>query len=334
MATDEMRMRVATSRQIGVTDPAEDAINDEGLNGRVLVVEDDATTADRITATLSLQHTVSVAADPQDALFRAADGKFDLMIVSLDLQNFDALRLVGQIRSLERTRYLPILLVTNVEQKARLLRGLDLGANDYLLRTADRNEIIARVKTQIRRRRFIERLRENVQHSMELAIFDPLTSLYNRRYMESHSISLVERAAERGKPVSILIVDIDHFKSINDSYGHCAGDDVLREFADRLRSCVRGIDLACRFGGEEFVVVMPDTDSGIASKVAERIRRRIAGEPFTVDRGTRTIDVTISVGLASRHNQNDTSATILQRADQALYRAKGSGRNRVVSDAA
>ncbi len=334
MATDEMRMRVATSRQIGVRDPAEDAINDEGLNGRVLVVEDDAPTADRITATLSLQHTVSVAADPQDALFRAAEGKFDLMIVSLDLQNFDALRLVGQIRSLERTRYLPILLVTNVEQKARLLRGLDLGANDYLLRTADRNEIIARVKTQIRRRRFIERLRENVQHSMELAIFDPLTSLYNRRYMESHSISLVERAAERGKPVSILIVDIDHFKSINDSYGHCAGDDVLREFADRLRSCVRGIDLACRFGGEEFVVVMPDTDSGIASKVAERIRRRIAGEPFAVDRGTRTIDVTISVGLASRHNQNDTAATILQRADQALYRAKGSGRNRVVSDAA
>jgi len=334
MATDEMRMRVATSRQIGVPDPAEDTINDQGINGRVLVVEDDVSTVDRITATLSLHHTVVVAADPQDGLFRAAEGKFDLMIVSLELQNFDALRLVGQIRSLERTRYLPILLITNAEQKTRLLRGLDLGANDYLLRMADRNEIIARVKTQVRRRRFIERLRDNVQHSMELAIFDPLTSLYNRRYMESHSISLVERAAEHGKSVSMLIIDIDHFKSINDTYGHSAGDEVLREFADRLRSCVRGIDLACRFGGEEFVVVMPDTDIGVASKVAERIRRRIAGEPFTVDRGARTIDVTISVGLASRHNQNDTAAVILQRADQALYRAKGAGRNRVVSDAA
>jgi two-component system cell cycle response regulator len=334
MATDEMRMRVATSRQIGVPDPAEDAINDQGLNGRILVVEDHAPTADRIAAALARQHTVGISADPQDALFRAAEGNFDLMIVSLDLQNYDALRLVGHIRSLERTRYLPILLVTVAEQKARLLRALDLGANDYLMRNADKNEIVARVKTQVRRRRFTERLRDNVMQSMELAITDPLTGLYNRRYMESHTGLLVGRAVEREKPLSMLVLDIDHFKSVNDGYGHEAGDEVLREFADRLRSCIRGVDLACRLGGEEFVVVMPDTDMGIASRVAERIRRRMAGEPFSIDRGARSIEVTISIGLSGLNGAEDLPDQILKRADEALYRAKRTGRNRVVSDAA
>jgi two-component system cell cycle response regulator len=109
---------------------------------------------------------------------------------------------------------------------------------------------------------------------------------------------------------------------------------VLREFSDRLRSCIRGIDLACRYGGEEFVVVMPDTDLGIANKVAERIRRRIAGEPFPIDRGSRNVEVTISIGLAGRIGPQDSSALIMKRADAALYLAKRNGRNRVVSDAA
>jgi two-component system cell cycle response regulator len=255
-------------------------------------------------------------------------------MVSIDLANHDGLRLVGQIRSLERTRQIPILLIADVAQKARLLRGLDLGANDYLLRAADKNEIVARVRTQVRRRRFNERLRDNVQQSMELAVTDPLTGLYNRRYMETHAESLVARAAARGKPLSVLVIDIDHFKGINDSYGHDAGDDVLREFSERLRSCIRGIDLACRHGGEEFVVVMPDTDLGVANKVAERIRRKIAGEPIAIGRGSQSIEVTISVGLASRIGPQDTAALIMKRADGALYLAKRDGRNRVVADAA
>jgi two-component system cell cycle response regulator len=186
----------------------------------------------------------------------------------------------------------------------------------------------------VRRRRFTERLRDNVQQSMELAVTDPLTGLYNRRYMESHADSLVERAAARGKPLSVLIIDIDHFKAVNDTHGHNAGDDVLREFSDRLRSCIRGIDLACRYGGEEFVVVMPDTDLGVANKVAERIRRRVAAEPFPIERGSRSVEVTISIGLAGRIGPQDKAALIMKRADAALYLAKRNGRNRVVSDAA
>jgi two-component system cell cycle response regulator len=255
-------------------------------------------------------------------------------MVSLELESFDALRLVGQVRTVERTRHLPILLVTEPEKSARLLRGLDLGANDYIVRPIDKNELMARVRTQVRRKRYTEQLRDNVQQSMELAVTDPLTGLFNRRYMERHLGTLVEKSASRGKSLSVLILDIDYFKSINDRFGHDAGDDVLREFADRMRTCVRGIDLACRYGGEEFVVVMPDTDLSVATMVAERIRRRIAGEPFPIHRGERSIEVTISIGIAARNSPNDDATTILKRADEALYRAKRDGRNRVVADAA
>jgi two-component system cell cycle response regulator len=152
--------------------------------------------------------------------------------------------------------------------------------------------------------------------------------------MESHLATLVEQAAGRGKPLTLLVLDIDYFKSINDTHGHDAGDDVLREFAVRVKKSIRGIDLACRYGGEEFVIVMPETDMAVATLVAERIRRRIASEPFAIDNGARAINVTLSIGLAALGSNEDTGASILKRADQALYRAKRDGRNRVVADAA
>jgi two-component system cell cycle response regulator len=151
--------------------------------------------------------------------------------------------------------------------------------------------------------------------------------------METHVGTLVEQALARGKPLTVLILDIDYFKSINDTYGHDAGDDVLREFAIRIRKSIRGIDLACRYGGEEFVVVMPETDLAVATIVAERLRRKIAGERFTIEQGARSVEVTISVGIAGL-GPNDSAASVIKRADQALYRAKREGRNRVVPAAA
>jgi two-component system cell cycle response regulator len=334
MVTDELRMRAVTSSEIGMTDHAFEAAQDTGANARILLVDERRASVDRIQNALSDQHALDVEENPQGALLRAAEGNYDLLLVSLEFQNFDGLRLVGQVRSLERTRHLPILLLTDPGEEARLQRGLELGANDYIQRTADKNEIVARVRSQVRRKRYTERLRDNVQYSMELALTDPLTGLYNRRYMETHVGTLVERSAARGKALSVLILDIDYFKSINDNFGHDTGDDVLREFAERLKASIRGIDLACRFGGEEFVVVMPDTDLGVATLVAERIRRRIAGEPFPIEKGARGIEVTISIGIAARMGPQDNASHMLKRADEALYRAKRDGRNRVVADAA
>jgi two-component system cell cycle response regulator len=167
-----------------------------------------------------------------------------------------------------------------------------------------------------------------------MAVTDGLTGLHNRRYMESHLATLAEQALLRGKSLALMMLDIDYFKSINDSYGHDAGDDVLREFALRIRKTIRGIDLACRYGGEEFVVVMPEADLHVASMVAERLRRAIAGEPFSVHKGAKRIKVTISIGLSILERKGEPVSDALKRADVALYRAKHDGRNRVVAEAA
>ncbi|MEA2905676.1 MAG: two-component system, cell cycle response regulator [Alphaproteobacteria bacterium] len=333
MMTDELRMRAVTSRDIGIESPEREAVADTGQGGRILIVDDRAASSERIAAMLSAAHSVEIEADPNEALFHAAEGNYDLLIVSLGLDNFDGLRLCSQVRSLERTRNVPILAIADAENNTRLVRGLEIGVNDYLTRPIDKNEMMARVRTQVRKKRYTERLRDNVQMSIEMAITDALTGLYNRRYMETHVGTLVEQAISRGKPLTVLVLDIDYFKSVNDSYGHDAGDDVLREFALRIRKSIRGIDLACRYGGEEFVVVMPETDMSVATMVAERLRRRIASEAFAVQQGGRTIEVTISIGIAAL-GRDDNAATVLKRADQALYRAKRDGRNRVVPDAA
>jgi two-component system, cell cycle response regulator len=333
LMTDELRMRALTSRDIGIESPEREAVADMGRNGRILIVDDRAASYERIADMLAGEHSADIEADPNAGLFHAAEGNYDLLIVSLALENFDGLRLCSQVRSLDRTRNVPILAISDAEDGTRLIRGLEIGVNDYLSRPIDRNELLARVRTQIRKKRYAERLRDNVQMSIEMAITDALTGLYNRRYMESHVGSLVEQAASRGKPLTVLVLDIDYFKSINDTHGHDAGDDVLREFALRIRKSIRGIDLACRYGGEEFVVVMPETDLAVATLVAERLRRRIAGEPFPIQQGVRSVEVTISIGIAALGG-GDNAASVLKRADQALYRAKRDGRNRVVPDAA
>jgi two-component system cell cycle response regulator len=333
MVTDELRMRAATSKEIGLQNPECEAVLETGRDGRVLIVDNRANSFGRLAAILSVEHIVDIESNPNEALFRAAQ-RLRPHHVSLAMQDFDGLRLCSQIRSLERTRNIPILAIAEADNTARLARGLEIGVNDFLLRPVDRNELLARVRTQIKKRRYTERLRDNVQTSIELAITDGLTGLSNRRYMETHLRTLVDQSAARNKPITVLVLDIDYFKAINDSYGHDAGDDVLREFALRMRKATRNIDLACRYGGEEFVIVMPETDMAVATVVAERLRRRIATEPFAIQQGARHLEVTISIGIAALSSAGDNAASILKRADQALYRAKRDGRNRVVPDAA
>jgi two-component system cell cycle response regulator len=326
-------MRARTSREVGIESPELETVGDKGLGGRILVVDERLEFASRTASFLSEGHEVHIEMDPSVALFSAAEGNYDLLIISLGLARFDGLRLCSQVRSLERTRNVPVLAIADVENDTKLVRGLEIGVNDYLTRPFDKSELNARVCTQIRKKRYSERLRDNVQMSIEMAITDELTGLHNRRYMESHIGALVEQASARGKPLAVAMLDIDFFKSVNDTYGHDAGDDVLREFANRIRKSIRGIDLACRYGGEEFVLLMPETDLAVATAVSERLRRRIASDPFRVQHGARQVEVTISIGIAAFCG-GDNAATLIKRADQALYRAKRDGRNRVVPEAA
>ncbi|MDK9694848.1 MAG: PleD family two-component system response regulator [Siculibacillus sp.] len=333
MLTDELRMRSNVGRDMGLEDAFDPLLFSQELRGNVLVVDDRRSSSERLAAALGNRHALTIEPDPQQALFRATEGDWDLVIVSLDLANFDALRLVSQLRSLDRTRMLPILLLVGEDDRVRLARGLDMGVNDYLQRPVERQELCARVKTQIRRKRYADSLRDCVQQTMEMAITDGLTGLYNRRFMQTHLDQTLEQALRLERSLAVLICDMDHFKSVNDTYGHDAGDAVLKELAERMRGSVRGVDLVCRYGGEEFVVILPDTELDTAGIVAERIRSRVAAEPFLLPDG-RTLERTVSVGIGALQAPTDTVETILKRADAALYTAKSSGRNRVVAKAA
>ncbi|HSC18129.1 MAG TPA: PleD family two-component system response regulator [Rhizomicrobium sp.] len=333
MMTDELRMREETGHGMGLVDPAHTLI-DSAPGGRILIVEDRAETAAWFSEVLGENNEVVTADTFEEAQVRVRGGDPDLIMVSLSLRNFDGLRLCSHLRSLPEGRNVPILVVVNEGDRRKLHQALEMGVNDYLTRPVDKNELVARVRTQLRRKRYSDRLRHNVQLSLEMAITDQLTGLYNRRYMSRHLDTLIVGAEAAGKPIAFLIMDIDHFKSVNDTYGHDAGDEVLREFAKRIGANVRGMDLACRYGGEEFVVVMPDTDMAVAATIAERLRRGVEMTPFPISREPGKLNVTISIGIAELEAGGGTAEALLHRADQALYRAKREGRNRVVAAAA
>ena len=332
MLTDELRTRTGG-------DPLRLVINDQiatdSKPGHVLVIDNRVTVAERIKGALSGKHEVSIAADPALALEACgqAGTVFELIIVNLDMEGFDALRICSQLKSMEQTRQTPILIIVDPDDHQRLLRALDMGVNDYLIRPIDKLELLARVSTQIRRYRYTDQLRTSVRASIEMAVTDALTGLYNRRYLETHLAYLIENAGNRGKALSVLTLDVDFFKAVNDSHGHDAGDRVLQEIAGRIRASIRNIDLACRTGGEEFVVVLPATDIATAERVGERIRKMVAAKPFNAGPGCQ-LNITASVGISALAGVDEKVEELLKRADMALYRAKREGRNRVILSAA
>lgn len=331
--TDELRVSALSNTALSFFDPLADAMRDQGRAGHVLIVDDRPGSVERLQAILQPEHTTTVVLTADDAQHTTAQNTFDLALISLGLADSDALRLCSQFRSHERTRHLPILLLAEGEDKARLLRGLEIGVNDYVLRPVDPNELRARVRTQVRRRRYVDLLRDTVQASMELAIVDQLTGLHNRRYFDTQMPRLIQSAATRGRPLCLMILDIDHFKSVNDIHGHDVGDEVLQIFAGRMRAAVRDVDVLCRLGGEEFVVAMPDLSLRMGSVVAERLRLAIASIPFMLTSNGKDLDLTVSVGLAERGTDTKVSQ-MLKRADSALYRSKSLGRNQVNTEAA
>ena len=330
LVMDELRERDESGRRLGL---AEGATRLKDSGGRVLVVDDDPRQTARIVEHLNHEHRPVVETDAANALL-ASRGPIDLMIVNLACQGFDGLRLCAQVRSAEPTRHLPILAVLDPAERARLLKALEIGVNDILTRPIDPEELAARVRTQVRRKRYTDFLREKLDQSLEMAVTDPLTGLHNRRYMTGQLQALVQRANHGGDPVAVLLLDIDHFKSVNDHFGHDAGDEVLREFAVRLATNVRAMDLPCRFGGEEFILVMPGAALEDAYQIADRIRRDVSSSPFRIMGGREQIGITVSIGVAASNGAVETPETLIKRADEGVYEAKAKGRNRVVARAA
>ena len=266
----------------------------------------------------------------QTAMSREDAAAADLILADLGCPAIDALRLCSQARSDEGSRHVPFVLIGGRDQRELLFKGLDLGANEYLLRPLNRNEVTARLATQIRRHRLQQRIQNRHLASLDQAMHDALTGLYNRHYLQLHLPRLHGRALDSGRPLGLIVCDLDHFKAVNDRFGHAAGDAVLREVAARLAAEVRTPDLVTRFGGEEFIIMLPDAGLEAAAIIAERLREAVCAAPVALPCGA-SIAVTASFGVSTVLWDESNAETAIRRADAALYRAKRQGRNRVVT---
>ena len=306
MVTDELRMRAVTSKEIGIQDPAPTALAEAGRNGKVLLVDDRRSSYERIARALTSEHAVDVETNPHDALVPRRRRR---------LRPAHGLARSGQLRRLAAVQ--PGALARAHAQSADPHRRRGRGQRAAAARPGDRRQRLSgaadRQERDVRARAHAdpqEALRRPAARQSPAVdgagdhrcAHRPAQSPLHGKPPRHAGRARRRRAASRCR---CCILDIDYFKSINDSFGHDAGDDVLREFAVRVRKSIRGIDLACRYGGEEFVVVMPETDMAVAALVAERIRRRIAGEPFPIQKGAAAVEVTISIGIAALGSAED-----------------------------
>ncbi|MDE2516845.1 MAG: PleD family two-component system response regulator [Rhodospirillales bacterium] len=322
---DEWRARGDTARALGLGGDV--AVLPTVAGARALVVDDWDIGAELVQNALSREGIVPGRARSEaEAISLSATIGFDLIVLSLSIAAEDPLRLASALRAADATRDTPMLLIAEPEERERLLRGFDLGANDWVLMPIDENELRARARNQIRRKFYQDRLRADIGHALQMALTDPLTGLYNQRYLTRHLGGLLE--SHQARQLALLMIDVDHFKQVNDEFGHPTGDRALRAIADTLRANVRVFDSLARYGGEEFVVVMPGTTTEAAMVAAERLREAVEEMVFEAVPGQRC-RLTASIGVADTEDTPCSPQTLLQAADQALYQAKRAGRNRV-----
>ncbi|QIT36178.1 PleD family two-component system response regulator [Wolbachia endosymbiont of Brugia pahangi] len=334
MVIDELRLRGETNAEIcGVAGSSIMDYSNQIFDSNILVVDEDIFQAEQIHNVLKQRFKlINILNDPMEALKVGIEDNYDLIISDMQFSETDGLRLCSEFRSKVETRYTPILILSEDCNKNNLVKALDVGANDYLTVPLDESELIARVNLQVKRKRYQDALRMNLFNNAEMSIKDPLTNCYNRRYFDTHLRNIIKDSVEKNRRLSLMILDIDYFKIVNDDFGHSAGDELLKQIQKRISENIRVTDLLARFGGEEFVVVMPDTNISDAYIVAERIREIIATEPFILSDKNTTHNVTVSIGVVEMQESDlDNIEKFIVRADRYLYKAKNSGRNRVVT---
>ena len=326
---DELRLRDKSGSQLGMS-ASDYSLNFDVRGSSLMLIDDDVVQSKRMVERLTgAGHKLNNFADHKLALEHArTHPEVDVIIISTQLADIDGLRLATQFKAIEAMRNVPIIMLVDEEEQHLMLKGLELGVNDYLITPVDFNEMMARVKTQIRRKKYQEALKSNYQESVSMAVTDGLTKLYNRHYLDTHLKNLLRQAGETNRALSLMIMDMDHFKKVNDTYGHDAGDDVLRQLSTIIVSTIRSSDLGARYGGEEFVVLMPETDDARAFEAAERLRKAVEQANFVIKHPESPLKKTVSIGYATME-PNDTPESFLKRADIALYQAKTGGRNQV-----
>ncbi|WP_457748695.1 diguanylate cyclase [Sulfurimonas sp.] len=292
-------------------------------NKTILVVDDTIANLDILVELLD-QYDVIDATNGKDALEIVEDEHIDLILLDIMMPEMDGYEICQRLKSEENTKDIPIIFITAKTDENSIERAYDIGGADYVTKPFQPKELLARVKKELQ----IQELMNNLKL---LASTDPLTKLYNRRYFANVSQHILELSKRQKNNLSIIIIDIDKFKNINDTYGHQAGDSVIVALANKLLHSHRKSDLACRYGGEEFVILLPNTQRNEALQVAEKLRKEIAD--ISVDfQNKQHICFTVSIGVSEVVVANEPNIEkALKRADDALYEAKNSGRNKVCS---
>jgi diguanylate cyclase (GGDEF)-like protein len=298
---------------------------------RILVVDDDPLSRRILEQVLvSAGYEVETAVDGQEALAKVRSRRPDVIVTDWQMPRMDGLTLCRILKATEETRFTHVIMLSAQGETDAKVTGLETGADDYLVKPIEPVELKARVRVGLRLQRALLDLAAKNEILEKLALTDALTGLANRRAFHDALDAEVARVARHGRPASLLFLDLDHFKRVNDAHGHAAGDEVLAGFSLVLkRGCRRG-DLAARIGGEEFAVLLPVTGRLPGALVAERIRRATEAHPLGQ---TAPVPVTVSIGIASTEDlpEPQEAAELLRRADAALYRAKTDGRNRVAA---
>ncbi|MEL6450742.1 MAG: diguanylate cyclase [Pseudomonadota bacterium] len=335
-SASEWKLRDGTSRALGFAEPS--TTFGPAPHVRIIAPDPAHIASWRPGLSAGTQAQISACA-PVDAVSHADTGPTatDAFVLVVDPErSADMLALLPTIRSTADTRHSAILVV-QVEPDAALgAQLLDLGANDLMHYDPDPAELALRLNALLARKRMTDALRDTVRSGIEAAVMDPLTGLHNRRYAMPHLARIADRAQRSGKPFAVMVADMDHFKRINDVYGHAAGDAVLVETASRLRENLRAVDLVARIGGEEFLIVLPGAGLANAKKAAQRLCQKIRDDRFDVPGRAQGIEATVSIGMTvcdpargSTTTLCPTPEALLDRADKALYDAKAEGRNRV-----
>ena len=285
----------------------------------------------------SVGYQVVLANDGLEALQRIEEESPDLILLDVMMPKMNGFQVCRRVKSIENTRFIPIIMVTALNEIEDKVKGVEAGADDFISKPFNKLELLARVKSLLRIKHLHDELELKVKELeiaqsklIQLAITDGLTELYNYRYFKEQLTQEIIRAKRHNNNLSIAMIDIDYFKNYNDTHGHPAGDLVLKTIAELLRNNIRKIDIAARYGGEEFALILAETDKQAASFVANKIKNLIEKQKFDYEETQPNGKLTISMGIATFPEDAISLDALVKMADQRLYRAKKAGRNRVV----
>lgn len=303
----------------------------------VLIVDDSNTTRADIHNTLEKEKSIGrlfEASHGVEALKVISKERVDLILTDLIMPEMDGFKLLKSLRSEERFQDIPVIFLTIRSQLEDRVKGLELGAWDFLVKPVHPVELVARVKAMLRVKALQDNLRNRLHQLERLSVIDSLTGLYNKQYLMEFLNREVNRTKRFGFLLSCMMLDIDNFKKINDTYGHPTGDRVLNELGELISEIIRGYDFAARFGGDEFTLVLPQQKDGRGpATLAERIRSAVEKKHFGDSKSHDSVRITVSAGITTVAGEElNSPEDLLKRADRALYQAKSSGRNCVGVD--